>query len=76
MPLQVSMEGQSGIQFQYHPDHTVDYLGCRFYGVKLVNGIWYFRDGQAYRPFPLQHEIRALPPEDGMASDVQKPNLV
>jgi hypothetical protein len=59
------MEGEIQIQFQHHPDHTVEYLGRGYRGVKLVNGIWYFRDGNAYRPFPLQHEIRALPPEAG-----------
>lgn len=63
------MEAQSGIQFQHHPDHTVSYLGRRYRGVKLVNGIWYFRDGNAYKPFPLQHEIRMLPAEETAASD-------
>ena len=65
------MTRESGIQFQHHPDHTVDYLGRRYRGVKLVNGIWYFRDGNAYCPFPLQHEIRALPPEASTATPGQ-----
>jgi hypothetical protein len=58
---------ESGIQFQVHPDRTVEYLGRRYHGVKLVNGIWYFREGNVYKPFPLQHEIRALSPEASTA---------
>jgi len=57
------MGADEGIQFQHHPDHTVEYLGRRYRGAKLVNGVWYFREGNVYKRFPLQHEIRVLPAE-------------
>ena len=54
------MSGESGIQFQFHPDHRVEYLGRRYSDAKLVNGVWYFRDGDKYKPFPLQNEVHLL----------------
>ena len=62
------MSEEVGIQFKVHPDHAVEYLGRRYFGVKLINSVWYFRDGESYKPFPLQNEIRVLQHEDGSNS--------